>query len=193
MAAATQLGALLLDALGEFERAVEAVPAPGRHRRIGRLNAPAWTVAHLASSVDGWVNVYAWGGEGDRWAGEWYERQAALSAGVALDTSLDDARAAFARIAERARASLGAADAARLRKDTVAPLGRWGLQPVAYLVARASAHLFAHAGELTVAASLVGAPDLGLPGRLAGVRDTPADETARYVARLAVDARHEIG
>ena len=34
------------------------------------------------------------------------------------------------------------------------------------LLARSVAHLFAHAGELSAIASLVGAPDLGLPGRL---------------------------
>ena len=41
-----------------------------------------------------------------------------------------------------------------------------GDQNVAQLLDRAAAHLFVHAGELSAIASLVGTPDIGLPGAM---------------------------
>lgn len=45
---------------------------------------------------------------------------------------------------------------------------------VGYLIARAVAHLFAHASELNVVVTTSGAPDLGLPGRLAHTFGDPS-------------------
>ncbi|MDA1004506.1 MAG: DinB family protein, partial [Chloroflexi bacterium] len=167
MPARTVLGALLLDALDEFERVVAAIPPPGRHRRIGRLNAPGWTIAHLASSFDAWLNVFVQRLSVDPWASDVFERQRALPRGLALDVPFDDARTGFARAAERARPYLEAADAAALAEPAAVPPSPWTEASGSYFLARSIAHVFAHAGDLTVTAALTGAGDVGLPGALA--------------------------
>jgi DinB superfamily len=200
MPARTVLGALALDAFDEFARAIEAIPAPGRHRRLGRLNAPAWSIGHLASSADAWVNVFCRRVAADAWCDALFARQRAAPRGAAVDVDLDEARAAFARFVDRARPYLEGADGATLRAMAGVPPNPGGRTsvPAAYLVARAAAHTFVHAGELTVVASLVGAGDLGLPGKLARSREATAaapaadTDTTAVLAALARDAREEL-
>lgn len=197
MPARTVLSALLIDALDEFERAIAAIPPPGLHRRIGRLNTPAWTVAHIASSFDAWLNVFVQRLPGDPWADDIFVRQRNLPPGAALEVALDEARAGFARAATRARPYLESIDATTLAEAAAMPPSPWTGASGAYLVARSIAHLFAHAGDLTVTASLAGAGDLGLPGRLAATGSAAeaaaagGDGTVPALGRLVLDAREQ--
>jgi hypothetical protein len=196
MPARTLIGALALDAIDEFARAVDHVPAPGQ-RRLGRLNTPAWTVGHLVSSADAWINVFCQRLPPDPWADALYARQRAAPRGAAVETDPAEARDALARFAARAHPYLESADASALARDADVPQqpGGWPVVPAAYLVARMAAHAFAHAGELSVVASLVRAGDLGLPGELAHTRAAAAagaDGPWAPLAAIARDARGEV-
>lgn len=190
---------LLIDAQTEFARAIEHVPGPARGRAIGRLNTAGWAIAHTAATHDAWVNRYCGGGEHDPWLSEWNAEQKALTEGDALPAAYDEAAEAFHRVAERASAYLEGCDEAELAEASRASDGsRWEGATKGYMVARAVAHLFAHAGELSVTASLVlwGDRDLGLPGRLersfgAGGEAVEAGELQPAVVRLLLDARGE--
>lgn len=195
MAARSLLGALALDALDEFARAVDGIPSPGRHTRLGHLNAPAWTVAHLAASADVWLNVFCRRLEPEAWGDAWFARQREAPAGAAVDTDLDEARAVYARFVERARPYLESSDAQALAVDAAVPQRPGGrpIVPASYLVARTAAHAFAHAGEISVVASLVGAGDLSLPGALSATRAAVRadDPTGTVLAALLHDGHDE--
>ena len=175
MPARTVLGGLLIGSLDEFGRVIDAIPAPGRQRRLGRLNAPAWTIAHTARSVDSWVNVCVQRLAPEPMTDDVYRRQRVQPPGIAVDVDFDAARDAYGVVVATARGYVELADAAVLAREASLPPGSpWTGAPAAYLVARAIAHVYAHAGELAVAASLVGAPDLALPGALPCARAAAA-------------------
>lgn len=161
----------MLDALTEFARVVEALPSPGRGGAIGRLNPGGATVFHVTRDTAFMVS-FASGSAVDPWV---LERLAP----DAVPPSFPDARAAF----DRARAALlpllqnaTAEEFARVPIPEPLP----GLPThlagttLEYLIARTAAHIFVHAGELSALASLVGAPDLGLPGNMAATRGRDA-------------------
>ena len=188
---------ILLDAMDELARAADHVPAPGRGARLGRLNTPGWILAHVATSFDAWINRYGQGREHDRWCGEWFEDQRAQPVGTPANPPFDEARAAFARVAERATPYLDGCDEEELLRVPDYPEGSFLTGgAIEYLLARAVAHLFAHAGELTVIASLVGRPDLGLPGALrrstgTGSEAIESSDGGPLVVRLLLDAREQ--
>lgn len=151
---------MLLDAWEQFGRVVEAVPAPGQGGAIGRLNAGATIVAHVAQQQDWYWNRGGLGLDPDPWF-------------AAADSTLDpppvpayeDACAALRRAEERALPYLVGLTSADLDRTVFDP-PNVGPLSVSALIDRSVAHLFAHAGELATVASLVGTPDLGLPGAL---------------------------
>lgn len=161
---------LLLDAQAELARAADAVPAPARDLARDGQNAPGWVLAHAAFFLDVWLHVDARGADleaCDPWLLGWMRRQEPAGA-EAITTSFTEARLALERVMERTTrfvAGLGEAELAAVPGRIEAN----GWPPgttVGYLVARAVGHLFAHAGELNVAATSAGAADVGLPGRL---------------------------
>ena len=165
-ASTSSLALLAIDALTEFERVVDAVPAPGRGGAIGRLNPAWWTVLHVTRQAD-FVQSFATGGERDAWLVEHGDDETA--------PPFDDVRAALARTRERLAAFCASAtdeDLARVPlTEPVEGVPRHLVGvPLQQLLARTTAHLFAHAGEMSALASLVGAPDLGLPGVMAASR-----------------------
>ena len=186
---------MLLDAQDELARAVDHVPPPGRGGRVGRLNSAAWIIAHAAAIHDAWINRFAAGLEAEHWLAEWSARQRALPEGQATETVFDEATAALERTCERAAAYLQRCDASELSEVTRAFDGSdWEGRTHGYLVARGVAHLFAHAGELTVIASLLDRGDLGLPGRL--TRSTAAGGATAAgdlvgLVHLLLDAREQ--
>ncbi|HJM90214.1 MAG TPA: DinB family protein [Dehalococcoidia bacterium] len=160
---------MVIDAQSEFARAIAHVPPAGRGPRLGRLNTAAWAIAHTASIHDLWLNAFCRGRDRDPWLQAWGKAQQALPEGDALDTSFSEALAAYERIAPELAAYLDALSDADLAPVIELFAGsEWEGRTVGYLVARASAHLFAHAGEMSVIASLVLTEDrdLGLPGRM---------------------------
>ena len=191
---------LLLDAQDEFVATLDRVPDPGRGGPWGRLNAAGWIAAHLAASYDQWINVLAAGGEPRAWGRDWSARQTAATLARPLATPFVEARAAFVDVADGATRFLEGCDEASLatRVDT-----RYGPEARGYLVARAVAHLFVHMGELSVIASLAGADEVRLPGRLARCA-TPTDDATPIeratapspevplVARLLLDSYDEV-
>ncbi len=190
------LSALLLDAIDEFERAAEHVPPPGRGGPIGGLSQAGWTIAHNAVSLDAWINAWSAGGDYDSWTAAWYRRYQD-SATTGPPTDYAEAREAYTRAAERARPFIESLDEQALNRRPEALGGnRWAGQSVGMLMARLVAHLFAHAGDLSVLASLLARPDLGLPGQLPrsiakSRREAPADFTVPIAVRLLLDAQDE--
>ncbi len=150
---------LLLDARDEFRRVAEAVPNPGRGGAIGRLNPGSFIVAHIATQDDLVWNVALQGLEPDAWLAA-----ANASHGAPRSTpDYDEALAALDRTFARSEATVTALAEADLACEISSHVpGR----TVAAQLARSTAHTWSHAGELATLASLVGAPDLGLPGRL---------------------------
>lgn len=160
----SSLALLAIDALTEFERVVDAVPAPGRGGAIGRLNPAWWTVLHVTRQAD-FVQSFATGEALDPWLVEHADDETA--------PPFDDARTALARTRERLAGFCATASDQDLERRTEqiegVPQHLVGV-PLQQLLARTTAHLFAHAGELSALASLVGAPDLGLPGEMPASR-----------------------
>jgi hypothetical protein len=160
-ASTSSLALLAIDALTEFERVVDAVPAPGRGGAIGRLNPAWWTVLHVILQAD-FVQSLATGGKRDPWLVQHANDETA--------PPFDEVRAALGRTRERLAVFSATASDEDLERITEqvegVPQYLIGV-PLQQLLARTTAHLFAHAGELSTLASLVGAPDLGLPGVMA--------------------------
>lgn len=186
----------LLDAQDAFLAAVDHIPAPGRGGPLGRLNAPGWIVAHLASSHDMWINVLVGGRERDPWMAAWLEAQLAATLANPLPTPLAEAREAVLAIFARAAEVVATLDADALAREVSTPRG---VVTAGYLVARAPGHLFAHAGELAVVGALVTAPELDLPGNLARVAGAVSEaaesqsnaELPPLLVRLLLDAQGE--
>jgi hypothetical protein len=180
---------LLLDACFEFTRTLENVPPPGRGGPIGRLSSAAWTIAHAADLLDKWVNVYCAGGERDVWCAEFAERPHTAPVAFA------EAESAFARVSARSTRYLEGVDHAALAATARTRSGSFlEGQRVAHVLYRAVAHLFAHAGELSVTSSLLRRADLGLPGPLPHSYHAPVDGDAAggarpLLVRFVLDAR----
>jgi hypothetical protein len=158
---------LLLDALGEFARVADALPAPGRGGAIGRLNSGTATVLHVTQRLS-YLTSFATGSPVDPWVLEHLAPDAAAPPFEDARTALDRARAALTP----ALTSATTEELARIPIPEPLP----GFPPdlagatLEYMVAHTAAHIFVHAGELSALASLVGAPDLGLPGAMAAIR-----------------------
>ena len=170
-ASTSSLALLAIDALTEFERVVDALPAPARGGPIGRLNPAWWTVIHVTRQAD-FLQSFATGGERDAWVVEHAEDQTA--------PPFDDVRAALARTRERLVAFCASAsdeDLARVPlTEPVEGFPRLAVgEQLRELVARTTAHVFVHAGELSALASLMGAPDLQLPGLMPATHGLGAD------------------
>jgi len=156
----------MLDALTEFARVVGALPAPGRGGAIGRLNPGSTTLLHVTRDTTYLVN-FATGAPPDQWVIEQLETDQA--------PRFDDALDAFVRGRTMLTPFLETAAAEDLARVAI-PEPVEGLPthlvgvPLEYLLARTAAHIFAHAGEMSALASLVGASDLGLPGEMAATR-----------------------
>lgn len=162
---------LMLDALTEFRRAVDALPAPGRGGAIGRLNAGSVTVLHVTLHTT-YLGTFATGDAPDPWVLE-------QAANEAPTLRFDEVVSAFERAAARLTPVLASVSPEDLSRVAI-PEPMEGLpahlvgSTLGYLIARTAAHVFVHAGELSALASLVGAPDLGLPGNMAATRGSEA-------------------
>ena len=153
---------LLLDAYEAFAQAADNVPAPGRGGALGRLNSGGWIVAHVAEQQD-----RVWNSGVQRLpADDWIALRAneVRSGAAPSEPPFDEAREALRRVCERAAAYLSTLD------EAAVVAGDAGGQALAEQAARSAAHIFVHAGELAAIASLVGAPDIALPGALLHVR-----------------------
>lgn len=194
----TLLTRLFLDAQDEFLAAIDHIPAPGRGGPIGHLNAPGYVVAHIAAGIDAWIERYAGGQPMEPWAEQAQAQmyQAYRQGGLPPVFALDEAREAFTRVAERTARWVddasweylqGPADLSGTPFETT-PTSR------VYMVARSVAHLYVHAGELSVIASLMAAGDLGLPGALtrSGAPTAEDDPSVPVVGALLRDGYVEI-
>lgn len=180
------LARLALDALEEFERAADEVPPPGRGGPIGRLSQPGWVIGHVASTVDAWVNGWCAGGEHDAWSSDWFQRH--VVEGAPATAPYLETREAFERIATKARTYLEQLEAPMLARRLTGPPEDRSSHTVEVLLARTVAHLFAHAGELSVTCSLLRRPDLGLPDRMGWSLHGPL-EAGPLLVRVLLDAR----
>lgn len=154
---------LMIDALTEFARVVDALPAPGRGGAIGRLNPGLTTLLHITLQTS-YIDQFASGDPVDLWVVE--------HAAAETPPPFSDAIEAFRRVHSSFASTFeGLTDDDLQRVPLPAPLE--GLPTflvgltLEYMVARTAAHTFAHAGELAALASLVGTADLGLPGAMA--------------------------
>lgn len=157
---------LLFDAFDEFERVAEALAglAAGGSAADGerRLNSGGWIVAHVAKQQDLYWNAALQGLDPDAWL----DGQRVGFGDAPTVSDLAAAIEAFRRMRSRAIPWLRRLDASRLDEVVRGAPSRRREQTVSDLLSRSVAHLFAHAGELTAIASLAGAPDLGVPGRM---------------------------
>lgn len=157
---------LLFDAFDEFERVAEALADldPGGAPAAGadRLNAGGWIVSHVAKQQDHYWNAALQGLERD----SWLEDQRVGFGDAPSAPDLAAAIEAFRRVRSRAIPGLRRLDASRLDELVRRSSGPRRDQRVSDLLSRSIGHLFAHAGELSAIASLAGAPDLGVPGRM---------------------------
>ena len=153
---------LLCDAFDEQERVAEALPAPAQTGAIGRLNAGGWIVAHVAKQQDHYWNAELQGLERDAWL----EDQRVGFGDEPSAPDFAEALEAFRRVRSRAIPYLRGLDPAAVGTVVRRSPSLRVDQTVGDLLARSVAHLFAHAGELSAIASLAGAPDLGVPGRM---------------------------
>ena len=96
----------------------------------------------------------------------WLEAQRVNFGDAPSDPDLAEAIEAFRRVRSRAIPWLRRLDASRLDGFARRSPSLRRDQSVSDLLSRSVAHLFAHAGELSAIASLAGAPDLGVPGRM---------------------------
>jgi len=182
------LARLALDAIEQFERAADEVPSPGRGGPIGRLSQPGWVIAHTATTLDAWVNKWCGGAPADGWAQAWSELH--YRDGAPPSTPYDEAREAFASIAGRARAYLETVEPPELAGAPGTIPRPWHEHTVGVLLARTVAHLFAHAGELSVTCALLRRPDLGLPGEMRHSLHAPIDADALGpLVALVLDGR----
>lgn len=147
---------LLLDARHEFQRTIDALPAPAASGAITRVHPGAVTIAEVANHEDRVWRVEAQRLAPDTWSGASITQRAP---GQEIPT-FDDAHAAYQRAVEGSASYLEG-----LRADDLArPLGA---STVGAEAVRSAGLLFARAGELNALASLFEAPDIGLPGALA--------------------------
>ncbi len=193
----TLLQRLFLDTQEEFLKAIDHVPNPGRGGAIGSLNPASWTIAHLASVQDAWINFFCAQDRTDPWLDEWFARVQQQGQTDATTPSFEDARSAFERVAANAsrRVERWSWDEMEQRANLPAAApADWRGNTRTYLVARSIAHAYIHAGELSVLAALMAAGDLGLPGDLR--RSSPPtaedDPSVPVVAALLRDALVEV-
>lgn len=173
------------------------MPPPGRGGPIGRLSSAARTVGHAATALDAWVNDYCTGGGAsarDEWCVE-FDSRPPTTGPASAPVGFADAEAAFARVTERTARYLEGIDHASLAAPaTTGPGSHLEGQRVAHLLYRGVAHLFAHAGELSVVSSLLRRADLGLPGPLPQSLHAPidggeSDGSRPLLVRFVLDAR----
>lgn len=156
---------LVLDGQAEFRRVAAAIP-PG-DTPAGQ-NDPAWVVAHTAFIHDVWITQIVGQREPTPAARAW----ASSAPGGATPGTVPPPPASMAEalglldaVCARTTAVLQGLDEAALRRVCAVPPP---FEPVAagYLVARAPAHLFTHAGELSLILTARGGAEPGLPGAL---------------------------
>ncbi len=157
---------LLFDAFDEFERVAEALadldPDGAPPAGADRLNTGGWIVSHVAKQQD----LYWNGALQDLDPDPWLDEQRVGFGDAPSAPDLLAAIKAFRRVRSRAIPWLRRLDASRLDEVVSRSRGPRRDQRVSDLLTRSIAHLFAHAGELSAIASLAGAPDLGVPGRM---------------------------
>ena len=174
---------LLLDAEEAILGAAEAIPAPGRNGHIGPLSAPGGVMAHVAWTHDLWSGQFIGG------------LPIAARQTQPDDTPYREGIDAFRATTERVRPSLLALDAGVFRDAAHLDGTPFANQDFTkgYMARRGVAHLYVHAGDLTVAGSLVGMPDLSLPGPLARCQLIEAsDASAASLVPLLLDGLDEV-
>ncbi len=175
---------LLLDAEDALLATAEAIPAPGREGHIGRLSAPGGVTAHVAATHSHWFGWYI-GGDA-----------AAQSRAIPDETEYSTGIERFRAGRGLTRGHLEALDSASLTQPLQHIQGtQWdgyGLTN-AYMVRRGIAHLYVHAGDLTVTGSLVGMPDQALPGPLARCQHVEAtDPSSTSLVPMLLDGLDEV-
>ena len=175
---------LLLDAEDAFLATAEAIPAPGREGHIGPLSAPGGVMVHVAGTQDLWISGPI--------AGQPSLARRTQPDDTAYHEGIDTFREAIKRMREYTTV-LDDDDALReLAILDGSPYANQGLTK-GYLVRRSIAHLYLHAADLTVAGSLVGMPDLSLPGPLTRCQHIDAaDASSTSLVSLLLDGLDEV-
>ena len=174
---------LLLDAEDAFLATAEAIPAPGREGHIGPLSAPGGVMAHVAGTQDLWIS-------GPIAAQPNLARRTQPD-----DTAYQEGVDTFRETIARTRGHVSSLDVDALTDLALldgSPYANQGLTK-GYLVRRSIAHIYLHAADLTVAGSLVGMPDLSLPGPLARCQHIdPTDASSTSLVPLLLDGLDEV-
>ena len=175
---------LLLDAEEAMLATAEAIPAPGREGHIGSLSTPGGVMAHTAATHSHWFGWYL----GDD--------ESAQSRTVPDETGHAAGVERFRASAALARGPLEALDSDALTLPLQHIKGsQWDGYGLTnnYMVRRGIAHLYLHAGDLTVTGSLVGMPDLSLPGPLTRCQQIdPTDGSSTSLVPMLLDGLDEV-
>lgn len=175
---------LLFDAEDAILATAEAIPAPGREGHLGPLSAPGGVMAHVAGTQDLWISGFI-------------AAQPNLTRRTQPDdTAYREGIDAFRETIARTRAYVPALD-----RDALTDLAPLDGSPYAnqgltkgYQVRRSIAHIYLHAGDLTVAGSLVGMADAALPGPLARCQHIDAADTSTTsLVPMLLDGLDEVG
>jgi uncharacterized damage-inducible protein DinB len=152
------LARAVLDAQAELLRAADHVPERFQDQGPEGMNSAAWILYHGASVHDSWVQRLIAGGERDATFEPFLAEQSGPPPFV-------DARAHADRAIQRATDVLsGLTEERLLDRAHTRPGSSYEGWTVGHMLVRCIAHLFVHAADLNVLATLGGKPDLDLPG-----------------------------
>jgi DinB superfamily len=161
------LARFALDAQESFMTAVTVVPSGFQELAPAGLSSGAWTVTHAAEAHQVWIGEYAGGFARDAWFDAF--RQDPNHA-----PAFQDAIGALGHVMEQTTAVLNKLTESDLtRAGKMLETSRFSGWTVGQLLARAIAHLYLHAVDLTTLSALNGGDDSGLPGFMNHVRIAP--------------------
>lgn len=161
------LARFALDAQESFMAAAGGVPPVFRDEAPPGLMAGAWLVTHAAASHQLWIGSYIGGRPRD----PWYD---AFRDDLEHFSGFADSVASLGRVIQESTEVLVALSESSLTAPGRAlPTSRFSGWTVGQLIARAIAHMYAHAADLNTLAVIAGAEDIGLPGFMPNVRLAP--------------------
>lgn len=160
------MAALMLDALDDLARSLEGMDKSGAERREAGFSPVSWTVAHIAQHIDSWVNnILAGHPRNNFFAGTEFAKGAS---GEGADWQT--VSGVLSEVLGRSRAFLEIVSQAELER---AEVYQGSMQPLRgksvtgnYRLARLTAHIYYHIGEIVTIRTARGEKVGDFPGLL---------------------------
>ncbi|MEK7352909.1 MAG: DinB family protein [Chloroflexota bacterium] len=166
------MAALMLDTLDDFTRSLDGMDRASSEERLPGFSPVSWTVAHVASHIDSWVNnILAGHPRNDYLTGSAFFK-GATGEGAEWKT----VSTAFYEVLGKARTFLEKVTEAELAR---AELYQGSMQPLRgklvtgnYRLARLTAHIYYHIGEIVTIRTARGEKVGDFPGILTITSET---------------------